>query len=266
MPIGKIGLIGAGNMGSAIVRGLVTAGICQAHDIFVYDVDSRRTEELQKEGMRPIGSIREIGDQADTVLIAVKPSTVEDVLHELRSAPLSTLIISVAAGITTKAIEQVMPKYPVIRVMPNTPCMIGAGASAVTRGSAASEEHSRRAMEIMGALGYVTEVPEALMDAVTGLSGSGPAYVALLIDALASGGLRMGLPRQTALRLAAHTVLGAARMVLENEMEPTALRDMVASPGGTTIEGIMALERGAFRATVMDAVEAATKKSKELGK
>jgi pyrroline-5-carboxylate reductase len=253
-------------MGSAIVKGLAAHGIYQPQDILVYDVDSRRTEELRKEGMYPAASIREIGAHAETVLIAVKPSTVEEVLRELRNAPLTTLIISVAAGITTQALEAVLPQYPIVRVMPNTPCMIGAGASAVTRGSAATEEHSRRAMEIMGALGYVTEVQESLMDAVTGLSGSGPAYVALLIDALASGGLRMGLTRQTALKLAAHTVLGAARMVLENDMEPTALRDMVASPGGTTIEGVMALERGAFRATVMSAVEVATKKSKELGK
>ncbi len=266
MSIGKIGLVGAGNMGSAIVRGLVAAGIYRAEDVLVYDVDVHRAEQMQKEGMNPSGSIREIGEAVDTVLIAVKPSVVKDVLHELRNAPFSTLLISVAAGVSTRTIERMLPQHPVVRVMPNTPCMIGAGASAVSPGINASEEHTRRAMEIMGSLGYVTEAPESLMDAVTGLSGSGPAYVAVLIDALASGGLRMGLPRQTALKLAAHTVLGAARMVLEKDMEPAALRDMVASPGGTTIEGVMALERGAFRATVMGAVEEATNKSRELGK
>ncbi len=215
--------------------------------------------------MSPAGSIREIGELADTVLIAVKPSTVGETLEELENSPISTLIISVAAGITTWFIERIVPEHPIVRVMPNTPCMIGAGASAIARGSNAGEEHMQRAMAIMGALGYVTETPESLMDAVTGLSGSGPAYAALMIDALASGGLRMGIPRQTSLKLAAHTVLGAARMILEKNMEPTTLRDMVSSPGGTTAEGIMALERGAFRATVMDAVEKATRKSRELG-
>lgn len=261
----KLGVIGVGNMGSAIVRGLIAAGIYQSRDIAVYDIDLRREEDFRPDGVRLAGSVHDAAAGVETVIIAVKPGIVESTLRELRGCGETTLIISIAAGITTRAIERTLPAHPVVRVMPNTPCMIGAGASAVAAGSNASAEHIRRAMEIMGALGYAAEVPESLMDAVTGLSGSGPAYAAILIDALASGGLRMGIPRQTALRLAAQTVLGAAKMIVERDMDPTALRDMVTSPGGTTAEGIAALERGAFRATVMDAVEAATLKSKELG-
>lgn len=265
MSTGTLGVIGVGNMGAAIVRGLIAADMYSPRDITVFDPDLRREEEFRSEGVNLARSIPEAGESAATVLIAVKPGTVAEVLRELRGTPAGTLILSVAAGITTRAIEEVLPNHPVVRIMPNTPCMVGAAASAVARGRNASGEHIRRALEIMGALGYAVEVPESLMDAVTGLSGSGPAYVAVMIDALASGGVRMGLPYPTALRLAAQTVLGTAKMLLERDIRPGELRDMVTSPGGTTAEGLMALERGAFRASVMEAVEASTLKSKKLG-
>jgi pyrroline-5-carboxylate reductase len=263
---GKLGVIGAGNMGSAIIRGLIASGIYEARNILVYDTDVRRGEELRGEGLAVVNSVEQIAEAAETVIIAVKPGTVEDTLRQLKSAPDSMLIISVAAGITTRKLESALPKHPVVRVMPNAPCMIGSGASGICRGKDAGESHIQHALKIMGALGYVTEVPESLMDAVTGLSGSGPAYVAVLIDALMMGGLRMGLPRKTALKLAAQTVYGTAKMILEKDMEPAALRDMVTSPGGTTAEGLMTLEQNAFRWTVMGAVEAATVKAQILGK
>jgi pyrroline-5-carboxylate reductase len=261
----KIGVIGAGNMGSAIIRGLLANGVYEAQQVSVFDVDPVKTEPFGKDGLLVTDSAYDIGETADTVIIAVKPATVAEVLGELAQAPMTTLVISVAAGITTQAIEAVLPEHPVVRVMPNTPCMVGAGASAVTRGTNARDEHVRRALEIMGALGYAVEVPESLMDAVTGLSGSGPAYAAVMIDALMQGGVRMGIPRPVALRLAAQTVFGAAKMILDRNLEPSSLRDMVASPGGTTAEGLMALEASAFRYAVMDAVEAATVRSQELG-
>ncbi len=265
MNTGTIAFVGAGNMGAAILRGLVAAGLYAPQHITVYEPDQNRADELRREGVRLAASVREAGESAATVVIAVKPGTVAEVLRELRDTAPGTLVISVAAGITLRAMEAELPRHPVVRVMPNTPCLVGAAASAVARGTKAGVEHIRRALEIMGALGYAVEVPESLMDAVTGLSGSGPAYVAVMIDALASGGVRMGLPYQTALRLAAQTVLGTAKMVLERDIRPGELRDMVTSPGGTTAEGLMAMERGAIRADIMAAVEASTLKSKKLG-
>ncbi len=264
MGSGKLGIIGYGNMGSAIIRGLVSDGMYAAKNICVVDVDPEKNSAARSDGCVVLDSIGELG-KADLVIVAVKPGMVCDVLEELGSSSSDLLIISVAAGISTDTIESVLPGNPVIRVMPNTPCMVGAGAIAVTRGKHAHDSHAKKAMQIMGALGYVCEVPEYLMDAVTGLSGSGPAYVALMIDALADGGVRMGLPRPTALRLAAQTVLGTAKMVLDRNITPSALKDMVTSPRGTTIEGISVLESRAFRSALIDAVEAATWKSQELG-
>lgn len=265
MGSGKLGIIGYGNMGSAIISGLVNSGMYGAKNICVVDVDPEKNAAARSDGCVVLDSIGELGKVADIVIVAVKPGMVCAVLEELGSSSSDLLIISVAAGISTDTIESVLPDNPVIRVMPNTPCMVGAGAIAVTRGKHARDIHAKKAMQIMGALGYVCEVPEYLMDAVTGLSGSGPAYVALMIDALADGGVRMGLPRPTALRLAAQTVLGTAKMVLDRNITPSALRDMVTSPGGTTIEGISVLESRAFRSALIDAVEAATWKSQELG-
>lgn len=265
MTSGKLGVIGVGNMGSAIIRGLLSHGVCEARQVSVFDADPVKAEPFGKEGLHVADSVDEISETSDTVIIAVKPATVGEVLAELCHAPVTTLMISVAAGITTKTIEAMLPEHPVVRVMPNTPCMVGAGASGVTRGTNARDEHVRRALDIMGALGYAVEVPESLMDAVTGLSASGPAYVAVMIDALMQGGVRMGIPRPVALHLAAQTVFGAAKMILDRNLEPSALRDMVTSPGGTTAEGLLALEASAFRYAVMDAVEAATLRSQELG-
>ena len=262
---GTLGIIGYGNMGSAIIRGLIDKNIFDAKNICVFDTAPNSRSAAAEDGCRVLNSIAEVGAQSDTVIIGVKPGIVRNVLGELAQTSRDTLIISIAAGVSTEKIESVVPDKPVVRVMPNTPCMIGEGASAITRGKNAGDNHIQTAQQIMGALGYVVEVPEYLMDAVTGLSGSGPAYVALFIDALTDGGVKAGLPRQAALRLAAQTVLGAAKMVLERNIAPSALRDMVTSPGGTTIEGISVLESYAFRSALIEAVGAATDKSKELG-
>ena len=260
-----IGVIGAGNMGLAIIKGLASAKLYAAHSIYFCDIDAHRGEAARKEGASAMPSIGKMGETVDTVILAVKPGTVHEVLLHLKGIQKKPLVISICAGITTGSIEAVLGEHPVVRVMPNSPCMIGEGASAVAKGAYASGEHVRKAVEIMSALGYAVEVQESLMDAVTGLSGSGPAYVAIMIDALAEGGVKMGIPRKTALELAVRTVSGTARMIMEKGMEPSTLRDMVTSPGGTTAEGISALERNAFRWALIDAVESAAMKSRELG-
>ncbi len=265
MASGTIGVIGVGNMGGAIARGLAANGVASPSDMLLYDADPSKTAAFAKDGFRVSETLYEMGGAVDTVIVAVKPGTVTAALSEISHMKSSVLVLSVAAGVSTAAIESVLPENPVVRVMPNTPCMVGAGASGIARGSKARDEHVRHAIEIMGALGYAVEVPESLMDAVTGLSGSGPAYVAVVIDALMLGGVRMGIPKPVALKLAVQTVYGAAKMIMERGMEPTALRDMVTSPGGTTAEGLMALESSAFRYALMDAVEASAVRSQELG-
>ena len=265
MAMGTFGVIGFGNMGSAIVSGLVKSEICMPSDIHVHDIDSEKMAKAKDYGHFVHPSVEELGKSSVTILLAVKPKDINEVLKGLKKIKTIELVISVAAGISTAMIESVLPDIPVIRVMPNAPCMVGAGAIAISRGLNAADKHSEKAKIILGATGFVTELPETLMDAVTGLSGSGPAYVALMIEALSDGGVKMGLPRQTALMLAVQTVLGTAEMIMEKGIHPSKLKDMVSSPGGTTIEGIAALESGAFRGTIIDAVEAATIRSKELG-
>ena len=264
MSLGTLGVIGFGNMGSAIINGLVAAGLFMPSDIHIADVDEKKLNTANTAGHFTHFSPAELCGVSDTIIIAVKPSEVTDVLVELSDVTEDTLVISVAAGVTIERIEALLPDNPVIRVMPNTPCLVGAGANVMSRGTNAGDSHAETAKTMLGAMGFVTEAPEKLMDAVTGLSGSGPAYVAILIDALSDGGVKMGLPRTTALKLAAQTVFGSAKMILEKGMHPSKLRDMVASPGGTTIAGISVLEANAFRSALIEAVEAAALRSKEL--
>ena len=265
MTVGTLGIIGYGNMGSAIAQGLVKAGTYMPSDIHVYDIDEEKLNRAKESGYFVHASIDEYVDIAKTIIIAVKPSHVAEILEQLRDVPPQTLFISIAAGISIHAIESVLTEAPVIRVMPNTPGMVGAGVSAIAKGTHADETHIDQAKAIMGAIGFVHEIPEEYMDAVTGLSGSGPAYIAIIIEALSDGGVKMGLPRALALKLAAQTVFGTAKMILEKRIHPAVLRDMVASPGGTTIEGITVLEENGVRAAFINAVEMATLKSEELG-
>jgi len=266
MKLHSLGLVGYGNMGSAILGGLVEAGIIKASEVHVFDIDDGKRDKAVKARYTVHSSLAGMAASSDTVILAVKPKDIAAVASELSGAASVGLVISIAAGVPTSKIEQAVGEKAVVRAMPNTPCMVGAGAIVLSRGQFASDEHIERTSAILGVTGTVTELPETDIDAVTGLSGSGPAYVAVLIDALADGGVKMGLPRQVALDLAAQTVFGTAKMMVEKDLHPAKLKEMVTSPGGTTIAGLAALESGAFRATVMSAVEAAAKRSKELGK
>jgi len=263
----KIGFLGGGAMGEALIAGLLRAGLVEPSGIFVSDADPGRLEYLQKSsGVNISADNGCVAKKADIVILAVKPQVVPPVLKEI--APLAKpeqIFVSIAAGVTTGMIEAALNRpCPVIRVMPNTPCLVGEGASAVSAGMHAGREHVRKVMAIFSAAGRAVEVQESLMDCVTGLSGSGPAYMYLILEGLIDGAVRLGLPRDTAGVLITQTMLGAAKMVLETGEHPGKLKDAVTTPGGTTIAGLYALEEGALRAHLMRAVEAATKRSKEL--
>ncbi len=265
----KIGFIGGGKMGSALINGILSRGLVSAGDITVSDVAQELLEGLKKEyGVCITGDNEKAVKGSDIVILAVKPQNMAEVLEGISGAvDKSRLIISIAAGISTGYIEGYLKKgVRVIRVMPNTPAMIGEGATAICAGANAKEEDISPARHIFEAVGITVSVKEELMDAVTGLSGSGPAYGFVIIDALADAGVNMGLSRDIALRLAAQTLLGAAKLCLKGEKHPAQLKDMVTSPGGTTIAGLKAMEEGKLRATLMAAVEAATLRSKELGR
>ncbi len=263
-----LAFLGAGAMGEALTRGLLAAKVYAPHDIVLFDVDGPRVEKLAASlGVRASDSPLDATANAEVILLAVKPQIVEAALQPLRETitPAQTLV-SIAAGVSTSRLEACFAQnVPVVRVMPNTPALVGAAATAICAGKYATAAHLARARTLFEAVGIAVEADEKLLDAVTGLSGSGPAYVFLFIEALADGGVRAGLPRDVALQLAAQTVMGSAQMVLETREHPATLKDRVASPGGTTIAGLHALENGAFRGVVMDAVVAASERSKELG-
>ncbi|MEW5898359.1 MAG: pyrroline-5-carboxylate reductase [Bacillota bacterium] len=262
----KIGSLGGGAMAEALFAGLVKSGFPPA-DLYASDVEQKRLAYLQKKlGISAVQNNCRLVETVDIVVLAVKPQIVGQVLPETGGLFRSgQTLISIAAGVPIKYIEGFL-KHPVgvVRVMPNTPCLVGAGASALCAGTHAREEDLRRARAIFSAVGRVAEVPERLMDAVTGLSGSGPAYMFMILDALIDAGLRVGLPRETAFFLSAQTMLGAAKMALENGEHPARLKNLVTTPAGTAIEGIFALEEGGLRPTLMKAVSAATRRSSEI--
>lgn len=265
----KIACLGGGNMAEALIRGLIAAGAAKPDQITATDVSQDRLEHLKKTyGIIIEKSNKNAVAAAEIVLLCVKPQVIEKLLQEI--APVTDagkIVISIAAGITISRIEKLLTGNPrVIRVMPNTPALVLAGAAGISGGKQAGADDLALAQNIFNSIGRSVVVDEKLMDAVTGLSGSGPAYVFLIIDALSDAGVKAGLPRPLALELAAQTVYGSAKMVLETKEHPGKLRDMVTSPGGTTIEGLHALEKGKLRATLMNAVEAATARSMELGK
>jgi len=262
----KLGFIGAGAMGGAIIQGLLAGGRVVGKNLVYYDPDRTRQTQMDQLGVQA-APVPAAVMQAQVVLLAVKPQVMDQVLGGIRGAARpGHLIISIAAGLTLKALETALPQSRVIRVMPNTPTLVGAGMAALAPGSRATLEDLALALEIFEALGRAVVVEERLMDAVTGLSGSGPAYVAVFLEALTDGGVKMGLPRPLALLLASQTVIGAARLCLEKEIPPGMLKDLVTSPGGTTIAGLHVLEEGGFRGLVMSAVEAAARRARELGK
>ncbi len=264
-----VGFVGAGNMGEALIKGLVEANLVPAESIHATDVRLERLRELGRQyGIQVASDNASLVRHVDIVILAVKPQIMESVLREI--APAVTrrkLLISIAAGVSTARIHAALGKDArLIRVMPNAPALVLEGVTAVAKADGLEPGDLDIAGEIFSAVGRVVMLGEDLMDAVTGLSGSGPAYVAVVIESLADGGVKMGLDRVTAMTLATQTVLGAARLLRETGMHPGALKDMVSSPGGTSIAGIAALEEGGIRNTLIKAVERATLRSRELGR
>jgi pyrroline-5-carboxylate reductase len=265
----RVGFIGGGNMGEALIRGLVGAQVVKPEQITATDVRAERTKQLADTyGVTAHHDNVRCVREADVVILAVKPQIMAQVVRDIAPAVTSRhLLISIAAGVGTAAIRSALGKEArIIRVMPNTPALVLQGATALAKGKGLEPDDLATAEEIFRAVGRVAVLDEELMDAVTGLSGSGPAYVAIVIESLADGGVKMGLDRATAMMLATQTVLGAAQLLSETGLHPGALKDMVSSPGGTTIAGISALEEGGIRTTLIRAVERATQRSRELGR
>lgn len=265
----KIGFIGAGNMAGAIIRGLLEAKRVTADQIVASDVVEEKRQQIHlRHGIQTVAEGRDVGLKASVLILAVKPQDMEAALEGIAASVDQTkTIISIVAGITIAFIAERLPVGArVIRVMPNAPALVLAGAAGIAKGEHATAEDLRIVEAIFSAVGRVVVVEEEHLDAVTGLSGSGPAYVFLFVEALADAGVKVGLARDVAGLLAAQTVLGAAKMVLDGGRHPAELKDMVTSSGGTTIAGLYALERGGFRGILMEAVEAATNRSRELGR
>ena len=264
----RIALIGAGNMAEAILAGLLHNGQLTPTQFIASDiVQARRADLTRTYAVTTTGHNREAAEGAQVILLAVEPQVLDEVLTDIApTVGSSQLVVSVAAGYPIARIARHLPKTRrIVRAMPNMPSMIREGAAALAYDATLSEQDAATARALFEPIGKVVVVAERLMDVVTGLSGSGPAYVFVMIEALADGGVKMGLPRETAQLLAAQTVAGAARLVMESHEHPGVLKDRVASPGGTTIAGLHALERGRLRGTLISAVEAASRRSAELG-
>ena len=257
-------------MGTALIQGAIRAGVVSGGDVIGCDPFEKSRETFAKAtGANVTASPSEIAAGCEVILLCTKPHDVSAALSEVAkiAAGKPRLVISIAAGVTLSALEAAASEnFRIIRAMPNTPALVGCGAAGYCLGSRATAEDAATAQTLLGSVGLAIQVPERLMDAVTGLSGSGPAYVYVIIDALADGGVRAGIPRADAVRLAAQTVLGAAQMVLETGEHPAVLKDMVTSPGGTTIAGLAVLEKHGLRSALIEAVGAAVLRANELGK
>lgn len=263
----RLGVIGTGVMGRALLNAAIRGGVLSASEVIASDVSSACRLDVQRLGCQATDDNVQVVANAESVLVAVKPQVIREVLGSLREQfREGGLLISIAAGVPIEALREAAGEAPaIVRVMPNICCTVGEAASAWAAGPGVTDRQKQFVAELLGAAGEAVEVEEKLMDAVTGLSGSGPAFAAVFIEALADGGVRAGLSREQAQRLAARTVMGAARWVLENEGAPARLKDLVSSPGGTTIAGLSALEARAFRAAVIEAVVAAAERARELG-
>jgi len=263
-----IGFLGAGKMAMALARGFIRAGLVTAGEVIASDPSEAARASFAKEvGAKTTASNPEAAKFAEVLVLAVKPDQVGGVLADIRDCfTPKHCLISIAAGVPLAKLEAGLGAGArLIRVMPNTPALVGASATGFALGKSALPEDGELAQKLFSAVGLSFQVKEALLDAVTGLSGSGPAYAYLFIEGLSDGGVAAGLPREIATRLAAQTVLGSAKMVLETGLHPGVLKDMVTSPGGTTIEGLHELEKGKMRGTLISTVRAATEKSKKLG-
>lgn len=261
-----IGFIGAGNMGSAIAKGLIASEAVMASNILVTDLDTKKTLEFEKIGARVRPNAAILAAEADVVILAVKPNAFENVLSGI-SHITKPLYISIAAGITIDFIKEFFDSDTrVIRVMPNTPALIGEGVTVVASKAPATADDEKIACEIFESVGIVETMNESYLNAIGSLSGSSPAYVYMMIEAMADGAVADGIPREIAYRLAAQSVSGSARMVLETGNHPAYLKDMVCSPGGTTISAVAALEQCGFRSAIINAMKACTKRSNEITK
>jgi pyrroline-5-carboxylate reductase len=264
-----IAFLGAGQMAEAFVRGLLRAELLSPADVWVSDIRPARVEQLARDlGVNAASSNLEAVGRAELILVSVKPQDVPGLLDEVGAdVPADHLVMSIAAGVTLKTLERRLPHHPpVIRVMPNTPALVQTGMAVLAPGSRADKTHEAIALRLFGALGRAIVLPERHLDAVTALSGSGPAFLAVVAEALSDAGVRVGLPRDVAHLLAAQTMLGTGRMLADTGIHPALLKEAVTSPGGTSIAGLHAMERGGIRALIMDAIVAATERSTELGR
>ena len=278
----KLGFIGCGKMATALIQGVIKSGLAKPEDLTVSDAVSVAMENLARSsGAKSVGSNMEVAAASDVIILAVKPGDAVAALQSMSAGTMEStmrwawkggdqdgnkLLLSIVAGLPLEKLEVAAgPRFRVIRAMPNTPALILRGATGYARGSRATDADVEVAAQVFGSVGVAVAVKESLLDAVTGLSGSGPAYVYTMIEALADGGVLMGLPRDLALQLAAQTLAGSADLVLQSGQHPGVLRDQVTSPGGTTIAGLEALEIGGLRAALLGAVRAATERARELG-
>lgn len=273
MPV-RLGMIGGGVMGEALLSRLLSQGLYTSDEILVSEPSSERREVLAEQySVETTANNRDVIETSRVVLLAIKPQIFPLVAKDFKGAELKgveretpPLVLSILAGVMLSKLEEAMPGWPVVRAMPNTPATVGEGMTAIATGSRTTSEHSKLAQEIFSAVGQVVQVPEGMMDAVTGLSGSGPGYVSIVIEALADGGVAAGLPRAIANQLALQTVLGTAQLIQKTGMHPAELKDRVTSPGGTTIAGIACLEELGMRSSLIEAVRVASSRSRELGK
>lgn len=263
----KLGFLGAGAMGGAILKGAVKSGVLTPDDIYVCDVCDSITKPFAELGCHIVKTNEELGNSSDIVIMAIKPQYAQPALKELGNSLDGKAAISIMAGLKTQTIREMTGgNFRLLRLMPNTPSLVGAGAFALDSDTDLTDEEKKFAEELFSSMGIVEWMSEKLIDTACGLSGAGPAYIYLVIEALADGGVLKGLPRATAQRLAAQTVLGAAKMVIETGEHPGVLKDQVCSPGGNTIVGIKTLEEHGVRGAFIDTVTKSTEKAQELGK
>lgn len=265
----KIGFIGCGNMGKAILGGLVASKLVPAENITVHNRSAKSVEAISQEfGSRGANSADEVAKQADVLIVGVKPNMMANILGEIRDAlKPNAIVVSIAAGVTLETLEFALKDgQKVVRVMPNTPALVNAGMSSITPNKQVSEDESALIVEIFSSFGRAEIVPEYLIHSVVGVSGSAPAYVFMFIEAMADAAVLGGMPRAQAYQFAAQAVMGSAKMVLETGKHPGELKDMVCSPGGTTIEAVKVLEQKGLRAAVMDAMQSCMAKSEEMSR
>ncbi|HAX50750.1 pyrroline-5-carboxylate reductase [Muricomes intestini] len=261
----RIGVIGYGNMGSAILRGAIGTDAFSKEDFAVYDILSGPMKRAEDLGISTADSNARLCDECDIILLAVKPQNAAEALESCKGHLKGKVLVSIVAGLWAERIAAMIDEnVRILRVMPNTPALVSEGMFVLCSDNTLNEEEITLMSQLFSSIGIIEWLPEKLIDVACGLSGGGPAYTAMFIEALADGAVKQGLPRDTAYKLAAQTCLGTSKMILDTKIHPGALKDMVSSPGGTTIEGVEALEKGGFRYSVMNCIKAATEKSKEL--